>query len=72
MVGQSKGAHPIVVTVSKDLTAQYNAGKILGEVAKELGGKGGGRPDFAQGSCVDLSNLKGAFAKADQMLGVLL
>ena len=39
----------ICARVSDDLTDRYNAGKIVSEVAKQCGGKGGGRPNFAQG-----------------------
>jgi alanyl-tRNA synthetase len=38
----------LVLTVSKDLTARYNAGKLIKEIAEMLGGSGGGRPDMAQ------------------------
>ncbi|RYZ68117.1 MAG: alanine--tRNA ligase, partial [Proteobacteria bacterium] len=60
LVGKSEGKHPIVVRVSNDLTKSLSAGKILGEVAQELGGKGGGRPDFAQGAGSDLSKISSA------------
>ncbi len=66
--GESGGKHPIIVTVSKDLIANVSAGKILAEVAKEMGGKGGGRPDFAQGAGETLSKTNEAFAKAAAML----
>ncbi len=66
--GASGGKHPIIVTVSKDLTASLSAGKILAEVAKEMGGKGGGRPDFAQGAGENLAKVNEAFAKASSML----
>ncbi len=69
MVGKGEGSHPIVVTVTKDLTKSLNAGKILGEIAREMGGKGGGRPDFAQGAGVDLSKLEQAFQKAQAIVG---
>ncbi len=65
----SDGKHPIVVSVTKELTKALSAGKILGEVAQVLKGKGGGRPDFAQGAGEDLSDLKGAFKKAQAMVG---
>jgi alanyl-tRNA synthetase len=39
----------IVSAVSKDLTAKVQAGKLVGEVARQIGGKGGGRPDMAEG-----------------------
>jgi alanyl-tRNA synthetase len=50
-----KGRAMLVLTVSKDLTARYNAGKIIKDIAQMLGGSGGGRPDMAQagGTAVD-------------------
>jgi alanyl-tRNA synthetase len=70
LVGKGDGKHPIVVSVSKDLTKALSAGKILSEVAQELKGKGGGRPDFAQGAGEDLSRLSEAFKRAHTMVGV--
>jgi alanyl-tRNA synthetase len=70
LVGKSDDKHPIVVRVSNDLTKTLSAGKILGEIAQELGGKGGGRPDFAQGAGSDLSKVPSAFSKAANAVGV--
>ena len=42
----------LVAMVTPDLVGKLNAGKIVGEVAKAVGGKGGGRPDMAQGGGV--------------------
>ena len=39
----------IVSGVTKDLTAKVHAGKLAGAVAQAVGGKGGGRPDMAEG-----------------------
>ena len=39
----------LVVAVTKDLIGQYQAGTILNHVATQIGGKGGGRSDMAQG-----------------------
>ena len=41
------GKVSILVVVTKDLTNEYHAGKIIGKVAELVGGKGGGRPDMA-------------------------
>jgi alanyl-tRNA synthetase len=60
VVGRGDGSHPIIVSVSKNLVGPLNAGKILGEVAAAMGGKGGGRPDFAQGAGKDLSKIEDA------------
>ncbi|MCB9026937.1 MAG: alanine--tRNA ligase [Bdellovibrionaceae bacterium] len=62
VVGEGESSHPIVVSVSKNLVGPYKAGEILKQVAKDLGGKGGGRPDFAQGAANNRSNLKQAFS----------
>jgi len=56
-VGEGASGCPIIVNVSKNISQKYNAGKILGDVAKALGGKGGGRSDFAQGSAPSLHDL---------------
>ena len=39
----------IITAVTKDLTAKVHAGKLAGAVAQAVGGKGGGRPDMAEG-----------------------
>jgi alanyl-tRNA synthetase len=42
------GKVALIVGVTKDLTNRVQAGKIISEVAKKVGGKGGGRPDLAE------------------------
>jgi len=42
------GKVSLVASVSKDLTARFPAGKLVQEVARQVGGGGGGRPDLAQ------------------------
>ena len=39
----------LICAVTNDLTKQYNAGRIIKEMSEIVGGKGGGRPDMAQG-----------------------
>ncbi|MGE0763569.1 MAG: alanine--tRNA ligase [Bdellovibrionales bacterium] len=69
IVGQGEGSHPVIVSVSKNLLPDVNAGKLLGEVAAAMGGKGGGRPDFAQGAAPDRGGLAEARKRADTFLG---
>jgi alanyl-tRNA synthetase len=38
----------LIASVSKDLTKQLKAGDLIGPIAEHVGGRGGGRPDFAQ------------------------
>ncbi len=58
--------------VTKDLTAKLHAGKIIQEITKEVGGKGGGRPDLAEGGTQDTTGLKRAlelvYAVVDRLL----
>jgi alanyl-tRNA synthetase len=53
----------LVAMVSPDLAGKHHAGKIVAEVAKMLGGKGGGRPDMAQGGGSDPTQLDAALAR---------
>lgn len=70
IVGRGQDTHPVIVSVSKDLTSKFNAGKLLQEVAPLLGGKGGGRPDFAQGAVSDISKFEKANSKLQDLLKV--
>jgi alanyl-tRNA synthetase len=46
--------------VTKDLTGRFKAGELMREVASRVGGKGGGRPDMAQGGGTDPAALPAA------------
>ncbi|UVL33460.1 alanine--tRNA ligase [Pseudomonas sp. B21-041] len=52
----------LVAGVTKDLTGQLKAGDLMKQAAAAVGGKGGGRPDMAQGGGVDADALDGALA----------
>ncbi|MBI2553510.1 MAG: alanine--tRNA ligase, partial [Candidatus Rokubacteria bacterium] len=54
------GKVSLVTAVTKDLTARFNAGKLIQEVAQAVGGGGGGRPDLAQAGGKDPSKLDAA------------
>ena len=46
---KSKEKAMLLCVVSKDLAGRYKAGEIIGRLSEMLGGRGGGRPDMAQG-----------------------
>jgi alanyl-tRNA synthetase len=50
----------LVAAVTKDLTKRYHAGKLVQEVARAVGGSGGGRPDLAQAGGKDSAKLDAA------------
>jgi alanyl-tRNA synthetase len=56
------GAVSIVAAVTKDLTQRLQAGKLVSALAAAVGGKGGGRPDMAEGGGKDPSALPQALA----------
>jgi alanyl-tRNA synthetase len=53
----------IVSAVTKDLTAKVHAGKLAAALAQAVGGKGGGRPDMAEGGGKDPAALPAALAR---------
>ena len=52
----------LAVGVTKDLMGKYKAGEIVGKIALIVGGKGGGRPDFAQAGGTDITKLDESLA----------
>ncbi len=50
----------IISAVTKDLAGRIHAGKLVSAVAQAVGGKGGGRPDMAEGGGKDASGLDAA------------
>jgi len=52
----------LIAGVTKDLTARFKAGDLIKHVAEQVGGKGGGRPDMAQGGGTDPCALPAALA----------
>jgi len=50
----------IIAAVTKDLVGKVQAGKLAGAVARAVGGKGGGRPDMAEGGGKDATALAAA------------
>ena len=53
----------LVAGVTQDVTDRVRAGDVIKEFAGRLGGKGGGRPDMAQGGGSDIPGLPAALAE---------
>jgi alanyl-tRNA synthetase len=66
------GKVALIVGVTKDLTGKVQAGKVVGEIAKLVGGSGGGRPDMAEAGGKDPSQLDAALKSAADVVGALV
>ncbi|MCB0348588.1 MAG: alanine--tRNA ligase, partial [Bdellovibrionales bacterium] len=64
VTGKSEENYPLLVCVTKDLSGSINAGTILKSLTTKLGGKGGGRPDLAQGGLNSVDNLAAVVKEA--------
>ncbi|EIF9582223.1 alanine--tRNA ligase, partial [Shigella flexneri] len=53
----AEGKVSLIAGVSKDVTDRVKAGELIGMVAQQVGGKGGGRPDMAQAGGTDAAAL---------------
>jgi alanyl-tRNA synthetase len=66
------GQIALITAVTKDITGKVHAGKLLGTLAAAVGGKGGGRPDLAEGGGNDPAALDAAleqvYASVEGML----
>lgn len=56
LIGDKDEQLALAASVSKSLTAKIKAGDIIRHLASELGGKGGGKPDYAQGGAPKIGN----------------
>lgn len=61
---EHEGKVVLVAGVTKDLSSQLKAGDLMKQATAAVGGKGGGRPDMAQGGGVDVAALDQALALA--------
>jgi alanyl-tRNA synthetase len=68
LAGVSDGRVALNASVPKELTAKFQANKLIQEIAPIVGGKGGGRPENAQGAGNDPTKLEEALAKAKILL----
>jgi alanyl-tRNA synthetase len=58
----------LVASVSKDLIQKYHAGNIIKELARMVGGGGGGRPDFAQAGGKEPGQIASALKRAEELI----
>ncbi|KAA5965182.1 alanine--tRNA ligase [Pantoea sp. M_9] len=58
----AEGKVSLIAGVTKDLTDRVKAGELISELAVQVGGKGGGRPDMAQAGGTNPQALAGALA----------
>ena len=65
---EAEGKVSIIVRVSDDLTSKVKAGSVIKEIVPIVGGKGGGRPDMAEGGGTEPSKLSEAI---DASYGVI-
>jgi alanyl-tRNA synthetase len=59
----------LMANVGKEHQAKVQAGKIIQTIAPIVGGKGGGKPDFARGGGKDVSKVDAALAEARKLVG---
>jgi len=64
----NEGKVVLVAGVSADLLAEFKAGDIVGAVAAQVGGRGGGRADFAQAGGTQPENLGAALAGVENLV----
>jgi alanyl-tRNA synthetase len=68
LAGAANGRVALIAVVPKELTSKFQANKIIQEVAPIVGGKGGGRPENAQGGGPDVGKIDEALAEARKLL----
>ena len=63
-----EGKAALALGVTKDLVGRFSAGDLVRDLAKEVGGTGGGRPDFAQAGGPEVDKLEAALARLPELL----
>jgi alanyl-tRNA synthetase len=69
LVSENDGKVLLAVGVTKDRTDAFRAGELVSQTAALLGGKGGGRADFAQAGGRDASQIEAAIVRFHEVLG---
>ena len=68
LAGARDGSVALIAAVPEGLTAKFQANKLIQQIAPIVGGKGGGRPESAQGAGKDASKVAEALARARELL----
>jgi len=68
LAGTKEGSVALVVIVPKQLTSKFQANKIIQQIAPIIAGKGGGRPESAQGAGKEVSKLSQALDEARKLI----
>jgi alanyl-tRNA synthetase len=68
LVGTRDGSVALFASVPKEMTSKFQANKLIQQVAPIVGGKGGGRPESAQGAGKNADKIKTALAEAKRLL----
>jgi alanyl-tRNA synthetase len=68
LVGAKDTSVALVASVPKEMTSKVQANKLIQQIAPIVGGKGGGRPENAQGAGKDASKVAEVLAKARELL----
>jgi alanyl-tRNA synthetase/REP element-mobilizing transposase RayT len=70
LAGASDGRVALVASVPKELTSKIQANRLIQEIAPIVGGKGGGRPENAQGAGKDATKISEALARARELVSM--
>ncbi len=68
----SDGTVSLIVGVTKDVTDKVQAGKVMQQLAQKVGGKGGGRPDLAEGGGPNVGSLDSALGELSSVVDGLV
>ncbi|EKM6458530.1 alanine--tRNA ligase [Cronobacter dublinensis] len=68
----AEGKVSLIAGVSKDVTDRVKAGELVGMIAQQVGGKGGGRPDMAQAGGTDAAALPAALGGVESWVAAKL
>ena len=67
---ETDGKALLIVVVTKDLNDRFHAGKMIKQIAAQVGGGGGGRPDMAQAGGTQPRNMAQALEKARELIQI--